>query len=90
MAARVSPKVRLLQADFLIFDRCILLGNLGVKGRHFSLTHFYPWMREEFELTHKEKFTMLSGIAHDPIQRDSEFLSMSFHYGARDATLTRF
>ncbi|KAI9098595.1 hypothetical protein DFS34DRAFT_78758 [Phlyctochytrium arcticum] len=42
----------------------------GVKGRHFSLTHFYPWMQQEFHLTEHERFTMLSGIAHDPIQRD--------------------
>ncbi|KXS19367.1 large subunit of L-aminoadipate-semialdehyde dehydrogenase [Gonapodya prolifera JEL478] len=42
----------------------------GVRGRHFSLTHFYPWMSMEFGLTEKERFTMLSGIAHDPIQRD--------------------
>jgi L-aminoadipate-semialdehyde dehydrogenase len=42
----------------------------GVRGRHFSLTHFYPWMKQEFNLTEAERFTMLSGIAHDPIQRD--------------------
>ncbi|CAI2170785.1 4918_t:CDS:10 [Funneliformis geosporum] len=42
----------------------------GVRGRHFSLTHYYPWMSREFDLTDQEKFTMLSGIAHDPIQRD--------------------
>ncbi|KAI9362960.1 hypothetical protein DFJ73DRAFT_811755 [Zopfochytrium polystomum] len=42
----------------------------GVRGRHFSLTHFYPWMKEEFGMTELERFTMLSGIAHDPIQRD--------------------
>ncbi|KAJ3101684.1 large subunit of alpha-aminoadipate reductase, partial [Physocladia obscura] len=42
----------------------------GVRGRHFSLTHFYPWMKQEFLLTANERFTMLSGIAHDPIQRD--------------------
>lgn len=44
----------------------------GVKGRHFSLTHFFPWMGERFGLNADSKFTMLSGIAHDPIQRDSE------------------
>jgi L-aminoadipate-semialdehyde dehydrogenase len=44
----------------------------GVKGRHFSLTHFFPWMGERFGLSKNSKFTMLSGIAHDPIQRDSE------------------
>ncbi|KAJ3399369.1 large subunit of alpha-aminoadipate reductase [Chytriomyces hyalinus] len=42
----------------------------GVRGRHFSLTHFYPWMKQEFNLSNAERFTMLSGIAHDPIQRD--------------------
>ncbi|KAJ7599171.1 hypothetical protein C8J56DRAFT_915986 [Mycena floridula] len=46
----------------------------GVRGRHFSLTGFFGWMAEEFEFKTSgdevEKFTMLSGIAHDPIQRD--------------------
>ncbi|KDQ60168.1 hypothetical protein JAAARDRAFT_191570 [Jaapia argillacea MUCL 33604] len=42
----------------------------GVKGRHYSLTHFFPWMGERFGLGEDSKFTMLSGIAHDPIQRD--------------------
>lgn len=43
----------------------------GVRGRHYSLTHFFPWMGERFGLDENSKFTMLSGIAHDPIQRDS-------------------
>ncbi|OCK85757.1 L-aminoadipate-semialdehyde dehydrogenase-like protein large subunit [Lepidopterella palustris CBS 459.81] len=42
----------------------------GVKGRHFSLTHYFPWMAQTFGLSEKDRFTMLSGIAHDPIQRD--------------------
>lgn len=42
----------------------------GVRGRHFSLTYYFPWMAETFDLSEKDKFTMLSGIAHDPIQRD--------------------
>jgi L-aminoadipate-semialdehyde dehydrogenase len=45
----------------------------GVLGRHYSLTHFFPWMGERFNLGEDSKFTMLSGIAHDPIQRDSKF-----------------
>jgi L-2-aminoadipate reductase len=44
----------------------------GVRGRHYSLTHFFPWMGQRFGLSENSKFTMLSGIAHDPIQRDSE------------------
>ena len=42
----------------------------GVLGRHYSLTYYFPWMKERFELSEKDRFTMLSGIAHDPIQRD--------------------
>ena len=42
----------------------------AVRGRHVSLTHFYPWMSEEFGLGPEDRFSMLSGIAHDPIQRD--------------------
>lgn len=50
----------------------------GVRGRHFSLTHFFPWMAETFGLDENSKYTMLSGIAHDPIQRDSGCQSTSF------------
>ena len=42
----------------------------GVLGRHFSLAYYFPWMARRFGLSEKDKFTMLSGIAHDPIQRD--------------------
>ncbi|SSD60185.1 probable L-aminoadipate-semialdehyde dehydrogenase [Saccharomycodes ludwigii] len=42
----------------------------GVLGRHFSLAYYFDWMSQQFNLSEKDKFTMLSGIAHDPIQRD--------------------
>ncbi|AET38941.1 L-aminoadipate-semialdehyde dehydrogenase Ecym_3457 [Eremothecium cymbalariae DBVPG len=42
----------------------------GVLGRHFSLAYYFDWMSEKFNLSENDKFTMLSGIAHDPIQRD--------------------
>ncbi|CAH6718335.1 L-2-aminoadipate reductase [[Candida] jaroonii] len=42
----------------------------GVLGRHYSLAYYFPWMSKRFNLSENDKFTMLSGIAHDPIQRD--------------------
>ncbi|ODV80826.1 large subunit of L-aminoadipate-semialdehyde dehydrogenase [Suhomyces tanzawaensis NRRL Y-17324] len=42
----------------------------GVLGRHYSLAYYFPWMAKKFGLSSEDKFTMLSGIAHDPIQRD--------------------
>ncbi len=42
----------------------------AVMGRHRSLTHFYPWMEQQFQFTSSDRFSMLSGLAHDPLQRD--------------------
>lgn len=42
----------------------------GVAGRHYSLPKYFPWMTKRFSLSENDRFTMLSGIAHDPIQRD--------------------
>ncbi|KAF8970209.1 alpha-aminoadipate reductase Lys1p [Flammula alnicola] len=59
----------------------------GVRGRHFSLTHFFPWMGQRFGLNETSRFTMLSGIAHDPIQRDMFtplFLGAQLHVPTAD------
>ncbi|MCP4654216.1 MAG: amino acid adenylation domain-containing protein, partial [bacterium] len=42
----------------------------GILGRHGSLSHFIPWQRERFALGPDDRFCMLSGLAHDPLQRD--------------------
>lgn len=42
----------------------------GVRGRHYSLAFYFDWMAKTFKLSSHDRFTMLSGIAHDPIQRD--------------------
>ncbi|MDJ0838869.1 MAG: amino acid adenylation domain-containing protein [Acidobacteriota bacterium] len=42
----------------------------GIVGRHGSLTHFLPWMIEEFNLTEDDRYSMLSGLSHDPLQRE--------------------
>ncbi|KAL3425272.1 L-aminoadipate-semialdehyde dehydrogenase [Phlyctema vagabunda] len=42
----------------------------GVLGRHYSLTKYFTWMAKRFQLSSESRFTLLSGIAHDPVQRD--------------------
>ena len=42
----------------------------GVLGRHGPLTHYYPWMKERFNFSEKDVYSMQSGISHDPLQRD--------------------
>ncbi|MES2295470.1 MAG: amino acid adenylation domain-containing protein [Pseudomonadota bacterium] len=42
----------------------------AVEGRHGPLSHFLPWIQERFTLDAHDRFAMLSGLAHDPLQRD--------------------
>jgi amino acid adenylation domain-containing protein len=42
----------------------------AILGRHGPLTHFLPWQCERFGLTAEDRFSLLSGLAHDPLQRD--------------------
>ena len=45
-------------------------GPKGVLGRHGPLTHFLPWQERTFGLSAADRYTMLSGLSHDPLQRD--------------------
>jgi amino acid adenylation domain-containing protein len=42
----------------------------GVLGRHIALTLFANWTQKEFAISEQDRFSMLSGLAHDPLQRD--------------------
>ncbi len=42
----------------------------GICGHHGSLSHFLPWQCREFDFTAEDRFSLLSGLAHDPLQRD--------------------
>jgi amino acid adenylation domain-containing protein len=42
----------------------------GILGRHQSLSLFGRWASETFNLGESDRFSMLSGLAHDPLHRD--------------------
>jgi amino acid adenylation domain-containing protein len=42
----------------------------GVLGRHGPLSHFLPWQTAELGLRADDRFSLLSGLSHDPLQRD--------------------
>ncbi|WP_073811762.1 non-ribosomal peptide synthetase [Streptomyces sp. CB02261] len=42
----------------------------GIRGAHGSLTHFVPWMVETFGLRETDRYSLLSGISHDPLHRE--------------------
>jgi amino acid adenylation domain-containing protein len=45
-------------------------GPKGVLGLHGSLSHFLPAYCAELGLGPDDRFSMLSGLSHDPLQRD--------------------
>ncbi|MEM7584449.1 MAG: amino acid adenylation domain-containing protein, partial [Acidobacteriota bacterium] len=42
----------------------------GVVGRHGPLTHFLPWQADRFQHRPSDRVSVLSGLSHDPLQRD--------------------
>ncbi|MBV9775387.1 MAG: amino acid adenylation domain-containing protein, partial [Gemmatimonadetes bacterium] len=42
----------------------------GILGTHAPLAHFVGWQRDRFGLAESDRFSLLSGLAHDPLLRD--------------------
>jgi amino acid adenylation domain-containing protein/FkbH-like protein len=42
----------------------------GILGRQGPLSHFTPWQVETFGLDESDRYSMLSGLSHDPLHRD--------------------
>ena len=42
----------------------------GVLGRHQPLSHYGAWVAETFGVDDSDRFSMLSNLSHDPLQRD--------------------
>ncbi len=42
----------------------------GILGSHRPLSHFIEWHRRQFGLGEADRFSLLSGLAHDPLLRD--------------------
>jgi amino acid adenylation domain-containing protein len=42
----------------------------GILGGHRPISHFLAWYSQTFGLSEADRFSMLSGLAHDPLLRD--------------------
>jgi amino acid adenylation domain-containing protein/non-ribosomal peptide synthase protein (TIGR01720 family) len=42
----------------------------GILQRHGPLSHFLPWQKQYFDLREDDRYSMLAGLAHDPLQRE--------------------
>jgi amino acid adenylation domain-containing protein len=72
--------------DFPATDPCVAIGPdtlayigftsgstgkpKGIVGKHQSLALFGRWLEERFDINESDRFSMLSGLSHDPLQRD--------------------
>ena len=42
----------------------------AIAGTHRPLSHFFRWYADELRMSPEDRFTLLSGLSHDPLLRD--------------------
>lgn len=55
---------------YLVFTSGSTGEPLGILGDHGPVSHFLEWQRTQFALGPGDRFTLLSGLGHDPLLRD--------------------
>ncbi|MEN9678561.1 MAG: hypothetical protein RIS76_4457, partial [Verrucomicrobiota bacterium] len=55
---------------YLVFTSGSTGEPLGILGDHGPVSHFLEWQRTRFGFTGEDRFSLLSGLGHDPLLRD--------------------
>ena len=66
----VTPAVCSHSPAYVTFTSGTTGGPKCILGTHGPLSHFLDWHARHFGLTEHDCFSMLSGLAHDPLLRD--------------------
>ena len=69
-SGRDVPQVTGDDAAYLVFTSGTTGKPLGILGNHGPVSHFLAWQRQCFDLRPDDRFSLLSGLGHDPLLRD--------------------
>ncbi len=72
MAAEPAVAASLNASDlaYVAFTSGTTGGVKAIAGTHGPLVHFFDWYSRTFPIGTKDRFTLLSGLSHDPLLRD--------------------
>ena len=67
-----DPEVKVGPDDlaYVIFTSGSTGKPKAVMGRHGPLTHFSPWVKETFDLSENDRFSLLAGLSSNILQRE--------------------
>ncbi|MCC2606940.1 non-ribosomal peptide synthetase [Planctobacterium marinum] len=65
-----GPVISAEQTAYIAFTSGTVGEPKGVIGNQRALSQFLPWTIKTFSLSSKDNYGMLSGLSHDPTQRD--------------------
>jgi amino acid adenylation domain-containing protein len=65
-----TPTVKAGDLAYIAFTSGSMGRPKGIVGIHGPISHFFKWQVKRFSLLETDRFSMLSGLAHDPLMRD--------------------
>jgi amino acid adenylation domain-containing protein len=69
-AAEIAPSIAADSLAYVAFTSGSTGRPKGIAGEHGPLAHFIAWHRDTFAFSTTDRFSMLSGLLHDPLLRD--------------------
>ncbi|OUD11718.1 non-ribosomal peptide synthetase [Thioflexithrix psekupsensis] len=66
----ISPKAKAHDVAYVAFTTGSTGEPKAILGAHYPLSHFFDWYVKSFGFNADDRFSLISGLAHDPLLRD--------------------